>query len=141
MLCGQHLLLPVVPEQFEDPPIAKWPKGQDRRNLSETPTRQRSAPEVSTGSQTGIVPEDDIMKYTSDAGNAHNGGDNEDLTPPLRQGTTAGGGGDDGYDSSCSSGISSRESSVYSQRSICKPKKIKEIKKRTDRGKTPEQQQ
>jgi len=23
MLCGQHLLLPVVPEQFEDPPIAK----------------------------------------------------------------------------------------------------------------------
>jgi len=27
MLCGQHLLLPVVPGQFEDPPIAKRPKG------------------------------------------------------------------------------------------------------------------
>jgi len=25
MLCGQHLLLPVVPGQFEDPPIAKRP--------------------------------------------------------------------------------------------------------------------
>jgi len=23
MLCGQHLLLPVVPEEFEDPSIAK----------------------------------------------------------------------------------------------------------------------
>ena len=26
MLCGQHLLLPVVPGQFKDPPIAKRPK-------------------------------------------------------------------------------------------------------------------
>jgi len=41
MLCGQHLLLPVVPRQFEDPPIAKRPKEQDRRDPPEMPTKQR----------------------------------------------------------------------------------------------------
>ena len=61
MLCGQHLLLPVVQGQFEDPPIAKQPKGQDRRDPPETPTKKRSGPEVSTGSQTGIMLEDDIV--------------------------------------------------------------------------------
>jgi len=141
MLCGQHLLLPVVPGQFEDPPIAKRPKGQDRRDPPETPTKQRSAPEVSTGSQTGIVPEDDIVECTSETGNPNNRGDNNDQTPPLGRGTTAGGGDDDGYDSSSSSGSSSSGSSVHSHRSIRKPKKVKKIKKRTDRGKTPEQQQ
>jgi len=142
MLCGQHLLLPVVPGQFEDPPLAKRPKGQDRRNPPETPTKQRSAPEVSTGSQTGIVPEDDIVERTSDTGNPNNGEDDDDQTPPLGRGTTAGGGDDDGYDSSSSSGSSSSGSSVHSHRSIRKlKKKVKKIKKRTDRGKTPEQQQ
>jgi len=43
MLCGQHLLLPVVPGQFEDPPIAKGPKGKDQRDTPVMPTRQRSA--------------------------------------------------------------------------------------------------
>jgi len=75
ILCGQHLLLPVVPRQFEDPPIAKRPKGQGRRDPPETPTKQRSAPEVSTGSQTGIVPEDDIVERTSDTGHPNTGED------------------------------------------------------------------
>jgi len=142
MLCGQYLLLPVVPGQFEDPPIAKRPKGQDRSDPPETPTKKRSAPEVSTGSQTGIVPEDDVVERTSDTGNPNNGGDDDDQTPPLGQGTTAGGGDDDGYDSSSSSGSSSSGSSVYSHRSIRKPKKkVKKIKKRTARSKIPEQQQ
>jgi len=141
LLCGQHLLLPVVPGQFEDPPIAKRPKGQDRKNPPETPTKQRSAPEVSTGSQTGIVPEDDIVERTSDTGNPNNVQNDEDLPPPSGLGTTSGGGDDDVYDSSSSSGRSSSGSSVHCQRSICKTKKIKKIKKRTDRGKTPEQQQ
>jgi len=140
MLCGQHLLLPVVPGQFEDPPIAKRPKGQYRRDPPETPTKQRSAPEVSRGSQTGIVPEDDIVERTSETGNSNNGGDNDDQTPPLG-GTTAGGGDDDGYDSSSSSGSSGSGSSVHSHRSIRKPKKGKQVKKRMDHGKTPEQQQ
>jgi len=69
MLCGQHLLLLVVLGQFEDPPIAKRPKGQDRRDPPETPTKQRSALEVSTGSQTGIVLEDDIVECTLDTSN------------------------------------------------------------------------
>jgi len=142
MLCGQHLLLPVVPGQFEDPPIAKRPKGQDRKDPPETPTKQRSAPEVSTGSQTGIVPEDNIEERTSDTGNPNNGEDDEDQPPPLGRGTTAGGGDHDGYDSSSSSGSSSSGSSVHSHRSIRKPKKeVKKIKKRTDRGKTLEEQQ
>jgi len=141
MLYGQHLLLPVVPEQFEDPPIAKRPKGQDRRDSPKTPTKQRSAPEVSTGSQTGIMPEDDIVEHTSDTGNPNNGVDDEDQTVVSRRGATAGGGDDDGYDSSFSSGSSSSGSSVHSQRSIRKPKKVKKIKKWTDRGKTTEQQQ
>jgi len=142
MLCGQHLLLPVVPGQFEDPPIAKRQKGQDRRDPPETPPKQRSAPEVSTGSQTGIVPDDDIVEHTSDTGNPNNGEDDKDQPPPLGRGTTAGGGDDDGYDSSSSSGSPSSGSSVHSHRSIRKPKKkVKKIKKRTDRGKTPEQQQ
>jgi len=57
MLCCQHLFLPLVPGRFEDPPIAKWPKGQDRRNPPEILTIQRCTLEVSIGSQTGIVPE------------------------------------------------------------------------------------
>ena len=77
MLCGQRLLLPVVQGQFEDPPLAKRPKGQDRRDPPETPTKQRSAPEVSTGSQTGIVPDDDIVERTSDTGNPKNGEDDQ----------------------------------------------------------------
>jgi len=88
------------------------------------------------------VPEDDIVERTSDTGNPNNGGDNEDQTPSLGRGTTAGGGDDDRYDSSSSSGSSSSGSSVHSHRTIRKPKKkVKKIKKRTDRGKTPEQQQ
>jgi len=142
MLCGQHLLLPIVPGQFEDPPIAKRPKGQDRRDPPETPTKQRSAPEVSTGSQTGIMPEDDIVERTSDAGNPNNREDDEDQPPPLGRSTTAGGGDDDWYDSSSSSRSSSSGSSVHGYISIRKPKKkVKKIKKRTDHGKTPEQQQ
>jgi len=142
MLCGQHLLIPVVPGQFEDPPIAKRPKGQDRRNAPETPTKQHSAPEVSTGSQIGIVAEDDIVERTLDTGNPNNGEDDRDQTPPLGRGTTAGGRDDEGYDSSSSSGSSSSGSSVHSHRSIRKPKKkVKKIKKPTDRGKTPEEQQ
>ena len=85
--------------------------------------------------------EDDIVECTSDAGNTNNGEDDDDLTPPVGWGTTAGGGDYDGDDSSSSSDDSSKGSSVHSQRSICKPKKIKKIKKRTDGGKTPEQQQ
>jgi len=72
MLYGQHLLLPVVPGQFEDPPIAKRPKGQGRRDPPEMPTKQFSIPEVSKGSQTGIMPEDDIVERTSDTGNPNN---------------------------------------------------------------------
>jgi len=82
MLCGPHLLLPVIPGKFEDTPIDKRPKGQDRMDPPETTTKQRSAPEVSTGSQTGIVPEDDIVERTSDTGNPNNGGDDDDQTPP-----------------------------------------------------------
>jgi len=136
MLCGQHLLLPVVPGQFEDPPIAKRPKGQDRRDPPETPTKQRFALEVSTGSQTGIMQEDDIVEHTSVTGNPNNGEDDEDQTSPLGRGTTAGGGDDDGYDSSSSSGSSSSASSVHSHQRIPKPNKVKKIKKRTDHGKT-----
>jgi len=141
ILCGQHLLLPVIPGQFEDPPIAKRPKGQDRRNPPETPTKQHFAPEVSTESQTAIVPEDDIVEHTSDTSNPNNREDDKAQTPPLGLGTTAGGGEDDGYDSSSSCGSSSSGSSVHSQRSIRKLKKIKKIKKWTYHGKTLEQQQ
>jgi len=138
MLCGYALLLPVIPGQFEDPPIAKGPKGQDRKDPPEMPTKQRSAPEVSTGSQSGIVPEDDIVERTSDTGNPNNGEDDEDLTPALGWGTAAGGGDDDRYDSSSCRGSSSSGSSFHSHRSICKAKKVK-IKKRTYPSKTPEQ--
>jgi len=141
MLCGQHLLLPVVPGQFDDLPIAKQPKGQDRRDPPEMPTKQRSAPEVSIGSHTGIVPEDDIVERTSDTGNPNNGGDDDDQIPSLGRGATAGGGDDDRYDSSSSSGSSSSGSSVHSHRSIRKPKKVRMIMKRTDRSKIPESQQ
>jgi len=141
MLCSQHLLLPVVPGQFEDPPIAKRPKGQDRRDPPEMLTKQRSAPEGSTGSKTGIVPEDDIVEHTSEAGNTNNGEGDNNQTLPLGSGTTAGGGDDDGYDSSSSSGSPPSASSVYRHRSIRKTKKVKKIKKQADRGTTPEQQQ
>jgi len=86
------------------------------------------------------VPEDDIVDPTSDTGNPNNGEDDQDQTPSLGRGTTAGGGDDNGYDSSSSSGSSSSGSSVHSHRSIRKPKKVKKIKRRTDCGKTPEQQ-
>jgi len=142
MLCSQHLLLPVIPGQFEDPPIDKQPKGQGRRDPPEMPTKQRSAPLVSTGSQTGILPEEDIVECTPDTGIPNNGANDDDQTPPLGRGTTAGGGDNDGYDSSSSSGSSSSGSSVHSHGSIRKQKKkVKKIKKRTNRGKTPEQQQ
>jgi len=72
MLCGQHFLLPIVLGQFEDKPIAKRLKVQDRRDPTETPTKQCSAPELSTGSQTGIVPEEDIVERTLDTGNPNN---------------------------------------------------------------------
>jgi len=42
------------------------------------------------------VPEDYIVERTSDTGNPNNGEDDKDLTPPLGQGTTAGGGDEDG---------------------------------------------
>jgi len=87
------------------------------------------------------VLEDDIVEHTSDAGNTNNGESDQDQTPPLGRGTTAGGEDDYGYDSSSGSGSSSSGSSVYSQRSICKLKKVKKNKKWTDHSKTPEQQQ
>jgi len=36
------------------------------------------------------MPEDDIAEPTSDTGNTNKGGDDDDLTPPVGQGTTAG---------------------------------------------------
>jgi len=141
ILCGQQLLFPVVPGQCKDPPISKRPKGQDRRDPPETLTKQRSVPEFSTGYQTGIVPEDDIVECSSDSGNSNNEDDDEGLTPPLGRRTTAGGGYDDRYDSSSSNGSSTSGSSVHNHRSIRKLMKVKKIKKYTDRGKTPEQQQ
>jgi len=90
MLWGQHLLLLVVLGWFEDPPIAKRPKGQDRRDPPETPTTQYSTPEVGTGSHTSIVPEDDIVEFNSDPGLARNGEGDDDLTPSLECDTTAG---------------------------------------------------
>jgi len=87
------------------------------------------------------VQEDDVVEHTLDTGNPNNREGDEEQTPPLGRGTTAGGVDDNGYDSSSSSESSSSRSSVDRHRSICKPKTIKKIKKRTDRGKTPEQQQ
>jgi len=71
------------------------------------------------------VPEDDIVERTSDTGNPNIGEDDEDQTPPLGRGITAGGADGDGYDSSSNSGSSSSGSSVHSYRSVRKPKKIK----------------
>jgi len=65
----------------------------------------------------------------------------KDQTPSLGLGTTAGVGDDDRYDSSSSRGSSSSGSSVHSHRSARKVKKVKKVQKRTDGGKTPEQQQ
>jgi len=141
MLCGQHLLLPVVLGQFEDPPIAKRPKGHDGRDPRETPIKQRPTLEVNTGCQSGIVPEDDIVERTSDTGNPNIGEDDKDLTPPLGRGSTAGRGDDDEYDRSSNSGSSSSGSLVHSHKSMPKQKKVHKIRKRTDRGKTLEQQQ
>lgn len=89
MLYGQHLLLLIVAGQFEDPTIANRPKEQDRRNLTETPPKQHSAPDVSTGFQTGIVLEDDIMEYITETGCVGNGYDNDDATPHSGLETTA----------------------------------------------------
>jgi len=83
--------------------IPKRPKGQDRKDPPKTPTKHRPVPEVSTGSQTGIMPEDDIVECTSEAGTTNNGDGDDDHAPPLGRGTTDGGGDDDGYDSSSSS--------------------------------------
>jgi len=141
MLSGQYLLLPIIPGQFENPPIARRPKGQEKRNPLGMPTKQRSTPEVNTGSQTGIVPEENIIECTSDVGNTNNGEGNDDQAPPLGRGTTVAGGDDDGYDSSSSSGSSSNGSLAHSQRRIRKTMNVKKIKKRTDRGKISEQQQ
>jgi len=66
------------------------------------PTRQCSALEVSTASYTGIVLEDDIMEHTSDLGIGNNGEDDDDLIPPLKQGTIADRGDDEGDDDSAS---------------------------------------
>jgi len=60
------------------------------------PTKQLSAPEVSPGSQTGILLEDDIFERTSDTGNPNNGEDDEGQPPALGRCTTAGGGDDEG---------------------------------------------
>jgi len=117
-LCGQHLLLPIVTEQFEDQPIAQRLKRQDRRDPSEMPIRQCSASEVNTGSQTGLMPEDDIVEPTSIASNLNKGQDDIGLTPPLGVGTTAEGGDDNGDDCSSSSEVTSRGSSVHSLISI-----------------------
>ena len=141
MPCGQHLLLPVVPGQFEDPP-----KPNDQKNKTEATLlrRQRNhAPHQKSAQDLKLesCQEMTIVEHTSDTGNPNNGEDDEDQTAPLGRGTTAGGGDDDGYNSSLSSGRSSSGSSVHSHRSIRKPKKkVKKIKKRTDRGKTSEQQ-
>jgi len=81
------------------------------------------------------------MEHISDPANGNNIEDDKDLTPPLGYGTTAGGWDDDGYDSSSRSGSSSSRSSVHSQRRVCKPKKIKNIQKRTYDISMPEQQQ
>ena len=79
------------------------------------------------------------MEYNSDSGNVNYKEDSDDLTPPLGRGTTTGGRVDDvEYSSSCSID-SSRESSVYRQRSINKANNVKKIKKRTDHGKRAEQ--
>ena len=85
--------------------------------------------------------QDNIVECTTEPGNTNNGEGDDDQTPPLGRGTTAAGEDDDGYDSRYSSGSSSSRSSVHSHKSIRKPKKFKKIKKRTDRAKTPEQQQ
>jgi len=37
--CGQHLVLHIIAEQLEDPPIPSRPKGQDKRDPPEIPTR------------------------------------------------------------------------------------------------------
>jgi len=95
MLCGQHILLPIVLGRFEDPPIARRPNGQDRRDPPETSTRKSSAPQVSIRSQTGIVSEDNIVEHTSETAGAGNGEDDDDLIPPSVWGTTAGRGDDD----------------------------------------------
>jgi len=96
MLCSKYLCLPVVLGQFEDPPIAKRPKGQDRRDPPETPSKQLFTPEVSTGSQTGLLPEDDVVEHTSGTSNPNNAEDDDNHTSPLGRGTTAAGGDEDG---------------------------------------------
>jgi len=59
------------------------------------PTGKRSTPQVSIVSQTGTLPERDIVERISDTGNPNNGEDNEYLTPSLGWGTTAGEGDND----------------------------------------------
>jgi len=103
MLCSQHLVLPIVVGQFEDPPIVNQPKGQDRKNPPKMPTREHSVIGVSTGSQTGIVLEDVIVEHTLEAGDKNNGKDYDNTIPPLGLVITAGGGNNDGNDSTSKS--------------------------------------
>jgi len=102
MLYGQHLVLPIVARQFEDPPIIRRLRGQDRKDSSKMPTRKRSSPEASTGSQTSIILEDDIVEHSSNPGNSNKGEHDNDLTHTLGWGIMVGGGEDDGVDSSSS---------------------------------------
>ena len=142
MLCGQHLVLPIIIVQLEDLPIASQRKDQNRWDPPEMPTRRRSMPEVSTRSHPGIVPENVIVEHTSYPSNANNGEDDNHLTPPLWEGAIAGGGDDnDRNDSSSTSDDSSSRMLEHSQRSICKPKKVKKINKQADHCKIQEQQQ
>jgi len=79
------------------------------------------------------VPEHDIVEHNSDSCNANNGEDDNELTPPLGRGPTAGGGDDDGDTSSSSSDDSRSGSTVHCQRRIHIPKKEQEAQE-TDRS-------
>ena len=106
-------------------------------------TRQHSTLEgsTSTRSHLGIVPEDMILERTSESGNANNGEDNNDTTPPLELGTTARIGDDDRDDSLFSSNDSRSRLLVYSQRCIGRLKKVKKIREGAEHCQTLEQQQ
>ena len=132
--------LPNTFGQFEDSPVSSRPLGQRGRNPLETSTKQQSAQEVSTKTQTEIVPEDDNLEHTSETGNNGDGEDN-DFTSSWQPGATTGGGGDGGDNSSfTSSDDSGSDLSIPSQKgTIDKVKKVKK-KKSTIGGETPEQQ-
>jgi len=73
--------LAIIGVQFEDPLIAKQPKGQDRRDPPSKLPRHLFVPEVITESYTDILPEDNIMEHTSETGEENNGKDGKDLSP------------------------------------------------------------